>query len=171
MLNVDRFSPFFRARHLDENDAKAVYRLCRTNPLYYAYCPPEVTLQSVLEDMRALPPGKTPADKYFIGFFEGDRLIAVLDLIAGYPEESNAFIGFFMTDAGVQGKGTGSALIRDLLAYLAEAGFASVRLAWVKGNPQAEHFWRKNGFTPLRETSSNAAAHVILAEKRLDTDR
>jgi len=43
----------------------------------------------------------------------------------------------------------------------------SIRLAWVKGNPQSEHFWMKNGFLPIKETSSTAAEKVILAEKKL----
>ena len=30
-------------------------------------------------------------------------------------------------------------------------GFRTIRLAWVKGNPQAEHFWIKNGFESLKE--------------------
>ena len=45
--------------------------------------------------------------------------------------------------------------------------FQRVELAWVKGNPQAERFWTKNGFQPIGERKSNAADHVIAAERKL----
>ena len=44
----------------------------------------------------------------------------------------------------------------------------TVLLAWVKGNPQSEHFWTKNGFRFLKETSSSAADCVILAERVIE---
>ncbi len=35
--------------------------------------------------MTALPPGKAMEDKWFVGFYDGDCLIAVMDLILNYP--------------------------------------------------------------------------------------
>ena len=35
-------------------------------------------------------------DKYYLGFFAGDELVAVMDLILNYPKADIAFIGFFM---------------------------------------------------------------------------
>ena len=72
-----------------------------------------------------------------------------------------------MTDVSVQNQGIGSAIIAELAVYLKSMGFQAIRLAWVKGNPQAEHFWIKNGFEFLKETSSTAAECVILAERSL----
>ena len=72
-----------------------------------------------------------------------------------------------MTDVSVQKKGIGSEIITELSGYLKSVGFQSIRLAWVKGNPQAEHFWIKNGFKFLMETSSTAAECVILVERSL----
>ena len=157
----------YTVHKIREEDVEKVYHLCLGNPLYYEYCPPMVTLNSVREDLTALPPGKTMDDKYFVGFYEGEELIAVMDLIDGYPTKDIAFIGFFMTDASVQKQGVGSRIMADLLDTLKEVGFQAVRLAWVKGNPQAEHFWKKNGFQMLKETTSNAADSVILAEHKL----
>ena len=116
-----------------------------------------------------MPPGKVIEDKYYIGICQDGKLIAVMDLIDGYPENDIAYIGFFMTDILRQNEGVGTAIIEELCGYLAEQGYRSVRLAWVKGNPQSEHFWMKNGFIRLRETTSNAADEVILAERILDT--
>jgi len=72
-----------------------------------------------------------------------------------------------MTDASVQNKGVGSAIISEVVDYLKSINYVAIRLAWVKGNSQTEHFWLKNGFTAIKETLSTAADHVILAEKKL----
>ena len=114
-----------------------------------------------------MPPGKAIVDKYYIGFCQDGKLIAVMDLNDGYPEKLIVYIGFFMTDISVQGRGIGTEIIDYLCRYLSGLGYESVRLAWVKGNPQSEHFWLKNGFTPLMETTSNVAEEVILAERIL----
>ncbi len=166
-MNVSLMSNQYQVRQLLEEDVPDIYQLCSANHLYYEYCPPFVTEESIKEDMVALPPHTIMEDKYFVGFYEGNKLIAVLDLINGYPEPSIAFIGFFMTDTFVQGKGIGSKIIAYLCDYLKTQDYQKVQLAWVKGNPQAEHFWLKNGFVKLREKSSNAADCVILAERVL----
>ena len=149
------------ARKLQEEDVEEIYRLCSGNPLYYEYCPPAVTKESVREDLTALPPGKTMEDKYFIGLYEGEKLIAVMDLIDGYPTKDIAFVGFFMTDASVQKQGVGSRIIADLLDTLKEVGFQAVRLAWVKGNPQYGHHT-----LPVRRKSLKSAFWELLEFRR-----
>ncbi|MDD3796524.1 MAG: GNAT family N-acetyltransferase [Lachnospiraceae bacterium] len=166
-MNIEAFSDRYKVRLLTEADAGAVFELCKNNTIYYKYCPPFVTVQSVLADMKALPPRKTAEDKYYIGFYEEKKLTAVMDFIDDYPEPKIAFIGFFMTDVSVQNKGLGTEIISCLCDYLTALSYSAVRLCWVKGNPQAEHFWMKNYFVPVSETKSSAADRVIMAERRL----
>lgn len=90
-----------------------------------------------------------------------------MDFIKGFPNDRTAFIGFFMTDISVQNKGVGSEIIHELCAYLKEYGFSVIRLGWVKGNPQAEHFWHKNGFTETGVTNDTNNYTVIAARRDL----
>ena len=110
---------------------------------------------------------KEMCDKYYLGFYDGEKLIAVMDFIMAYPDELTAFIGFFMTDVSIQNTGTGSKIINDLCAYLFRIGMANVRLGWVKGNPQAEHFWHKNGFRETGVTYDTENYTVIVAQRGL----
>ena len=80
-------------------DIEKIYAMASQNTLYYQYHPPFVTWQSILNDMSALPPGKTMADKFYIGFFNGAALAAVVDMILAYPDETTGYIGFFMVDS------------------------------------------------------------------------
>ena len=109
------------------------------------------TRESILADMTALPPGKDMEDKAYVGFFEGEKLVAVLDWISGYPAKETAWIGLFMVSAEKQGKGVGSGIIRDMAASLKAVGYREMQLGVNKGNPQSFAFWTKNGFEVLRE--------------------
>lgn len=166
-MDTALFSTRYRARLLSPEDVPQVVALCRGNPLFYRYCPPFVTGERVLADMRALPPGKKAEDKYYTGFFDGDRLIAVLDLILGYPGEDTGFVGFFMTDASIQGRGIGSSIIGELCRALKEAGYREARLGWVKGNPQSAHFWHKNGFRETGASYETDGYTVVIARRDL----
>lgn len=167
-IQLEKISNKYNVRRLDGSDVNTVLELCSENILYYQYCPPFITKEGAIQDMEVLPPGKTKSDKYYLGYFENDVLIAVLDLITGYPNKSTAYIGLFMMDIKVQGKGIGTEIIEELCNYLKNTGFKRVELAWVKGNPQSEKFWSKNNFNIIGERSSNASDHVIAAERELN---
>ena len=145
-LKIDNLSRKYAVKLLSDRDVAAVYSLCSKNTLYYDFCPPFVTPESIEADMAALPPGKGKDDKYYLGYYDKDKLIAVMDLILGYPDEDTAYIGFFMTDVSVQGKSVGSAIVNKLSCFMCSQGYSKIQLGWVKDNPQAEHFWHKNGF-------------------------
>ena len=95
-MNIDCFSEKYTVRRLADEDIGKVLELCKRNPLYYKHCPPEVTRESIAEDMRNLPPKKNVQDKYYLGYFQGKDLVAVMDFIDKYPNDETVFIGFFM---------------------------------------------------------------------------
>ena len=167
-MDIIKFSNRYQVRLLDQQDIESVYALCSRNSLYYQHCPPFVTRESIAEAMKALPPKKDLSDKYYLGYFSGEVLIAVMDFIAAFPNETTAFIGFFMMDISAQQQGIGSRIIDELCAFLPEAGYTSVRLGWVKGNPQSEHFWHKNGFTETGVSYETNGYTVIVAQRILE---
>ncbi|MBO5352985.1 MAG: GNAT family N-acetyltransferase [Lachnospiraceae bacterium] len=167
MFDIKRLSEHYVVKRLEESDVEQVYAMCQGNPQYYQYCPPFVTRESIRADMAALPPRKTMEDKYYLGFYDGDSLVAVMDLILKFPKEETAFVGFFMMNVVYQGKGIGTALMKEVYAYLKEAGFCYVRLGFAKGNPQSEHFWLKNGFERTGVEAQNEGYTVVVLEKIL----
>lgn len=46
-------------------------------------------------------------------------------------------------------------------------GAFSPRIVWVKGNPQAEHFWKKNGFVETGATNETDKYTVVVARRGL----
>lgn len=164
-MELRKLSKQFKIRFLKTDDIDIILELCSQNELFYQYHPPFVTKESIMEDMQALPPGKNNNDKFYVGYFDGNELVAVLDLILGYPDEITAYIGFFMVNQVYQGRGIGSQIISDCSSYLKELKYEKIRLAIDCGNPQSEAFWTKNNFKKTGTIVPNAFSSYIPMEK------
>lgn len=150
-IEVAKLSSAYRARTLTGGDLPLIHGLCLENTQFYQYCGTPLSAESIRRDMALTPPGKSLTDKYYVGFFDGEALVAVMDLIDGYPDEATAYIGFFMLAKDRQGRGLGSRLITEVCGYLKSKEFRRIQLGIDKDNPQSNHFWKKNGFIALAE--------------------
>ena len=165
-IQIEKLSDSYTIRCLTDADVPMLYAWMLRNDQYFRYCGGSTTPERVRQDLTLCPPGTTPAQKHYVGFFDAGTLVAVMDLIDGYPDADTAFIGFFMMNRELQGQGTGTAIVRDVLAALRALGYTAVRLGIDKENPQSNHFWRKNGFTVVREAAQERGI-VLLAERCL----
>ena len=166
MIDILKLSRKYHVRKMEDSDSGSILDLCYGNTLYYKYCEAEPTREQVISDLHITPPDTPLSDKYYVGFYENDTLVAVMDLIDGYPEPEIAFIGFFMMNHEYQGKRTGTAIISEAAEYLRSTGKVSIQLGIDKGNPQSTHFWKKNGFAVIREVDRGEWT-VLVAEKKL----
>lgn len=166
-MKLKRLSKQYDIRFLKTEDIDIILKVCSRNELFYQYHPPFATKESIIEDMQALPPGKDEKDKFYVGYFDGNQLVAVLDLILGYPNEITAYIGFFMMNKEYQGKGIGTQIIRECAEYLKELRFGKIGLAIDKGNPQSEAFWMKNRFVKTGQEVPNEHSSYISMERIL----
>lgn len=165
-MEIQKLSNTYWVSSLEEKDIEAVLSLCQGNPLYYEHCPPAVTAEAVREDMVICPPGKGREDKYYVGFWDKQELVAVLDLIDGYPDRETAYIGFFMMNASRQGTGAGSRLVEEICDYL-KTKFSAVRLCYVSTNKQSKQFWLKNGFTPTGVVAKRELYDAVVMQRML----
>ena len=115
-MKISHFSKHYQVRKLTEADLEQVLAFYQTNPLYFEHFPPLPSLESLANDLVECPPGKGLSDKYFLGFWDKERLVAILDLIDGYPTAEIAYIGLFMVDSRLAGQGLGSKIIAELLS-------------------------------------------------------
>ncbi len=166
-MDIQALSRQYAVRTLHQKDAMTVYEVLKHHTIFYQYHPPMVTVESIIEDMAALPPGKSYEDKHFIGFFQDATLVAVMDLIENYPRSGTAFIGFFAMNINFQGNGIGTAIISSCVHCLAQLGFEKVRLGIDQGNPQSKTFWTKNGFALTGEEFPNDVSSYMVMERLL----
>lgn len=160
-MDIRLLSKSFFVRRLDLDDVDIIYDISCKNEIFYKYHPPFVTKQSITEDMEALPPNKSYDDKYYIGFFENNTLVANMDLILDYPTEKIAFIGLLMVNILYQNNGVGSKIVCDTCDYLKELGYKKIRVGVDKENPQSTYFWSKNGFQIISEKEYNVMKLVL----------
>lgn len=160
-------SKIYKVRRLTKSDINIILEVCSKNNIFYQYHPPMATRESIIEDMNALPPQKELKDKFYVGFFEEEKLIAIMDLILDFPKEKTAYIGFFMMRVEYQGKGIGTEIIMQALEYLKEVGYQKAELAIDKGNPQSERFWTKLQFKKSNRVCLDGDAGYIPMEKVL----
>ena len=166
MFDLAKLSSRYSVRYMDDSDAADILDFCLQNTQYYLYCGKQPSLELIVNDLHLTPPNTPPDAKYYVGFYENGVLVAIMDLIDGYPDSDSAYIGFFMMNKRLQGRQIGSGIIRDLCRYIKETGISRIRLAIDKGNPQSTHFWKKNGFSVIKEVEQDGGT-LLVAEKVL----
>ena len=150
--DVQALGTNYEVRRIRERDIADVYRLCKSNKRYYRALGGGVpTRESLTEVISDVPEGSGAENKFFVGFYEDGKLLAVLDLITGHPNEKSAFIGWFMVDAERHRQGIGSQILADVRAAVKGWGYDSISLGCIKENAEALAFWQNNGFTPTGE--------------------
>ena len=165
-IHCEKFSSEYSVRRMSLDDVDIIYDLCLGNTQYYEYCTKEPSRELIESDLTITPPGIPMEQKFYVGFFGGDDLVAVMDLIDGYPDEESTFLGFFMMKKELQGTGNGSRIISGVMDYLKELGFVRCQLGIDKDNPQSNHFWKKNGFEVIRVVEQEEGT-ILVAERTL----
>ena len=166
MFDLSKLSTLYHVRPMQDADADALLAFCLQNDQYYRYCGKQPSRELILRDLHVTPPNTSTDAKYYVGFYDGELLVAILDLIDGYPDSDTAFIGFFMMNRQLQGRRIGTSIIQELCLYLKETGMKRILLGIDKENPQSNAFWAKNGFSVIREVKQEEGT-ILLAEKCL----
>jgi len=147
-LNIAALSTSHDVRRITPAEISDVYALCKSNQKYYARMNDAPTVESLTQIISRVPEGAGSNDKHFVGFYDREQLIAVLELITGYPEPNDAFIGWFMVDAGFQRRGIGSQIFADVRSAVAAQGYDYLSLSCERENGEAIAFWQAQGFHP-----------------------
>lgn len=164
VLDIQALGTTHQVRRITEADISDVYGLCSSNREYYAYMGKTVpSADSLTEIISRVPEGSEAREKYFVGFYDGDRLVSVLDLIAGYPGKDDAFIGWFMVTGDLQRKGIGSQIMADVRAAMKAQGYDYLSLKCEKENREALTFWKSQGFKPEKDQKDPDS--VLLGKK------
>ncbi|MBQ6314251.1 MAG: GNAT family N-acetyltransferase [Mogibacterium sp.] len=165
-LDISTLSSEYEVRRITEADISPVYRLAKSNSKYYEYMQTVPTRESLTEVISELPEGASKSSKHFVGFYNADDvLVAVMDLITGYPESDDAFIGWLMVDGDMQGRGVGSGIFADVRAAMKAAGYDYLSLGCVENNEEALAFWKSQGFTATGEEQQENYKVIIMGRE------
>ena len=131
MINFQELSKVYNVKKIEKSDIREILDLFKGNPNYFFYSKEDSSNEFIESEMGNLPDNKKPEDKYYLGYFLKDSLIAVLDLVENFPSSKICFIGFFMLKKELQGKGIASKIIRELENELEKNKFKKIMLGYV----------------------------------------
>ena len=94
MFDLSKLSTQYRVRYMNDSDTDALLDFCLQNDQYYRYCGKQPSRELILHDLHITPPNTSADAKYYIGFYDGDILVAIMDLIDGYPAINPISINF-----------------------------------------------------------------------------
>ena len=161
-LDIKTLSTQYRVKDITASDISPVYRLAKSNAKYYEYMGTVPTRESLTEVISQLPEGATMQHKHFVGFYNADDvLVAVMDLITGYPEADDAFIGWLMVNGEMQGRGIGSGIFADVRAAMKAAGYDYLALGVIESNEEAVKFWKAQGFEETGDRMEQNGYYVL----------
>ena len=141
-------------RRLGVDDAAAVQALVETDPGYALRISGHLPdPHEGLEILTSRPPGLAAEHKVVLGAFDDrdpDQLLAVIDLLRGWPEPGTVHVGLLQVRAASHGQGVGRRAHEQLLATV--RGWPEVtalRAAIVETNAEvAARFWAAIGYRP-----------------------
>ena len=167
-INLEALSTEYKATRITEADISPVYKLAKSNIKYYEAIKSVPTVESLTEIISEVPEGAGENSKSFVGFYnKDDVLVAVMDLITGYPESDDAFIGWFMVDGEMQGRGIGSGIFADVRAAMKAEGYDYMSLGCIKENADAMKFWESQGFKASGEETQEDGYTVVTMERSI----
>jgi len=162
VLDIQSLGTSYDVRRLTEADISDVVTLARTNRRFYRALGIRPSRSRLTEIITNVPTGAEGTSTYFVGFYDDeDDLVAVMDLICGYPESDDAFIGWFMVDAASQGHGVGTSIFADVRASMKAQGYDHLELKCPKASESALKFWESQGFVPSGREEFNGTYDVV----------
>lgn len=165
----DPRSSGMRLRRLTEADRAAMALLLADDGGYSERVSGSPATDADVEEILGDRPSGLPADrKHPVGLWQGDELVALADVLDGWPDDATAYIGLLQVRGDQHGRGVGRELHELLLDRFGRD--RPWRLAVVEANAQALGFWRRLGYRETGErkpwVSGTGAAHTAVILQR-----
>ena len=167
-LDLAALSGAFDVRTLASEDLPEVFALARSNRVYFRYLHERPTRANLTELVGRLPEGAEPTARHFVGYYDADGyLVAVLNLVLGWPDERSAFVGWLMVAADMQRQGVGSQLVADLRAVLEAEGYARIVLQLPERAEDGRAFWEAQGFAATGERDESGRQPLVTLAREI----
>ena len=167
------FNGRFEHKKIETNqDILQAYEIYLSNAKYFrTVTGREPELQDVSGDRFTVPQLVPESRTHFELYMMGNRPVAVLDAMEGYPQPDMLYIDFFMVDGRIHRKGIGRALYRQIEERAVQSGYCRIHLGVWNENEKAMEFWKAMGFVQVKEVETESPygqtwmVHVL--EKRV----
>lgn len=166
-IKVDNYS----ARLLEKQDIKIVQKFFENNEDFFIMGNGSSPKKNEAEELlNLLPEGKDSNDKFWIGLFDLNNLIAFVDIIQNYKNENEWSIEVFMVDKNYRNKSIATKLFNQLENLLISLKVNSLLTVVQEQNNCSLCFWGKVGFinTEKRKQKHFTEKEEFLMAKKLE---
>lgn len=152
MINaIGSLLPQFNIRYFNQSDYPQLYSFMKNNSDYFRCVSGHpAAYDEVVSGISEMPPAVLPNQKHYIGIWEGDILIAVIDFIEKYPSPEYIYIGLFIINNSLHKKGIGKSIFEALKISAQKCGFSKLRLGCVTDNISGMSFWHSLKFCEVK---------------------
>lgn len=152
---LTRLENNYSIRILDIEDEYIIQHLCERSIDYFEIVEgrhPEK--KAGLDILIDLPPGWEPKDKQVFGCFnENNLLVAVIDILANYPDKGEWIIGLLLIDPKERRQGLGKLLHKFIKDYALMSMADKLRIGVVEENAKAYAFWKDLGYHEVKRVN------------------
>ena len=142
-------------RELTHADEAALYTLQKANQSFYdLFLDHHLTKREAVADLDETPLRSVEGAKHYLGIFDGDQLLASVDLVVDYPLPQVTWIGQFMWLHGVVSNEQASEWATAVLQLLKSLEAVQVQLMVLKKDSFNQQFWLPLGFEEVADTQA-----------------
>lgn len=132
-------------KEIDESFAPEVLELFKACKEYFELISGEVP-QDTDDFFKEIPPNKDFDDKHLIGVFDGDKIIAAIDLVEDYPRDKEWIIGLLVIHPDYRRLGLGRKIEEVIAAIVRENRGKFLRIGVQEQNTAGLEFWKSLGY-------------------------
>ncbi|GEO69014.1 hypothetical protein [Levilactobacillus acidifarinae] len=158
-------------RELTHADDDLIYQFQAQHPDYFGHFQDHpVTRQEAVQDVDDVPLNATHDQKTYLGVFENDQLVLIVDLIVDYPLPSLVWLGLWLPAKSLSDQRRGE-LYQSLVQTLQAADAVQLQLSVFMGDRQAPAFWDAQGLTKVQTTTvvrGERTANVTIYQHKFD---
>ncbi|HJE87315.1 acetyltransferase [Levilactobacillus brevis] len=145
--------PGATVRPLTHADDDLIYAFQAAHPAYFNHFQDHpVTRNEAIQDVTDVPMNAMPDQKAYLGIFQGDQLVVLVDLIIDYPLPSLVWLGMWMTDDQLATEQAAD-YYRSLVATLRAAGAVQLQLSVFMGDREMKRFWEGQQLQAIQTTT------------------
>lgn len=143
----------YEVRVLTHADDDEIYRLQQKNQSYFdLFLDHKLTRQEAVADVDELASEAAAAQKYYLGVFNGSKLVAIIDLTVDYPLPQLVWLGqFFVDDAEVTASDR-SLILSSVIKTLKALSAVQIQLLVLKADTDNQQFYAGEDFKQVSDT-------------------
>ncbi len=161
----------YQVRVLTHDDDEQIYALQRANQAFFSlFMDHHLTQTEAVADLDNVATQAKQEQKHYLGFFDGDALVASLDLTIDYPGPKIVWVGQYLTDEAVLTDVQKTDLLNQVLETLRQLAAQTVQLILPKRDKAGQKFYEGLKFEAVSETKAplaGSSVDVVVYQRQL----